>query len=176
MDCNLDDINEESGIILKTTEKITPKKAKGNAFYEWIRKKYKTIKRNEARCALSIINSIAYQKRGVFGLTKYFVKDIFLKDPNWKDELKWEPHTYRSALKILFDKGFIEKIPYETKLKFAHLNIYKVTMSDMIQNLSLDIDGQIDDTIKFAQRKKTHWTRKKKTDVKDSIFPIGFEE
>lgn len=122
--------------------------------WKWLSQQYKDVEGAKNRdsvlkVALSIVNSMIFQRRAVFCLTRDTVEKFYKDDRNWTKELGWNSKYYSEAIGFLCRQGIIENISYvgENQRK---PHIYKVISKDILNFFTLDVNLQTQQCLDFV--------------------------
>lgn len=105
----------------------------------------------------SIFNSILYQERIYFAITRKKLRELFQRDTNWSDPLGLDSNEYSTLIQTMYTCGMFEGHPENESLKKQRKPmIFKVVNKDMLslmQGISEeDQERQVIDFVKKSSK------------------------
>ena len=100
------------------------------------------------KIAISILNSILYQRRVFFCITRDGVKNLVKNDKNWKINISWANDYYKSVIRFLTYKDD----PTIRQIKYRGYNsrkpiMFEVIDPDLIEMITIDAKQQKKESI-----------------------------
>jgi len=166
-------------IILKSTKLITKEDSINDPAWEVMSKEYEEAQDSEwsVKAIISIVNSIIYQRRLVFLMTRNSLRDLLNSDKNWNKPIGLKTDNYKFILRIMYKTVGELVESFESKRNNRKFSIIKVNNPDILKFLSVNYDEQLQETKDFLETpslKKDHKisVKKNKEDVvKITEFP-----
>lgn len=135
-------------ICLQKTRKLSVSDLELPEWYE-LDKAYKAARDPIHKIIISIRNSILYQKRVVFALSRDSLRDLVRADENWKPRAGFDNNAYKKVIKLLVDSCLVEVIkPASRGTPF----VLKVVKNDVLQYLIVDVSKQMNEALEFASK------------------------
>lgn len=136
-------------VVLKKTKRLEESDLL-NKKWKWMWKQYdgcENEKDSTAKTCISIVNSILYQNRRYFCLTRENVERIIRNDENWKSKVGYSNESYRHIIRFLTKNEFIQDIPYHgyTSKKPKMFKVIDVELLEFISANEKDQEKELAD-------------------------------
>lgn len=145
---------ESNLIVLSAIRVISEQDVKHCADLKWLNKQYTECQnaQNTTKVAISVINSILYQKNIVFGITRKNLRDIISSDTNWNNTVGLSNSKYNEVLSFLIRNNFIKQVDYDHE-STRYLGLYEVCDVEILGFLSGNREEHLTRAIAFAKLK-----------------------
>lgn len=141
---------EQDAIILQYVKTITEQDLVLPEWYE-LNEDYKTNSHPLSKVIITIRNSILFQRRIFFCMTRKSLRELIDKDLNWKVKGKFTNEKYSYIIRLLTKEFSILKIAQKTTNKRG-VDVYQVIDSSILKHLQIDENKQFEQTITFANK------------------------
>jgi len=156
---DLDRIQEKGHtfrVVLKNTKEISQIDIDSLAEWGYMFRQYNICKEKKLEAVTknvcSVLNSILYQRRVVFVLTRESVKNIVSSDKNWKTRVGFRNENYRKIIGLLCKNNIIEEIVFPEN-KSKKTMVFKVIEPFFLSLLQVDAEKQMSEVLFFIDRK-----------------------
>lgn len=126
---------------------------------EWLllKEDYKLLEKDSSvnRAIVTIINSIIYQRRVVFCLTRRLLRQLVTGDNNWKKRGTLANEKYSDVLKALFKWGYVEKVEIPEKSNPRGILVLRLVDKDFLEFVKVSEETQLSEVIKFIEEDLT---------------------
>lgn len=143
---------KENLVVLKHTKTIREEDLNLPEWYE-LKQDYDEITDAKDRVVVSIKNSILFQRRLVFCLTRETTRELIKNDKNWKKTVGLSNDYWSQINYILFNSGLVELVQKSNGKGQA--TIYKVIDKDILKTLQVNFDEQMKEVVDFANANRS---------------------
>jgi hypothetical protein len=161
-------------IVLKSTKLITEEDIANDPAWEVMAKEYADSQDSEwsVKAIISIVNSIIYQRRLVFLVTRDSLRDLLNSDKNWVKSIGLKTDNYKFILKILYKTVGELVESFESKRNNRKFSIIKVNNPDILKFLSVNYDEQLKETKDFLESTPFKKGQKNTKNLKEDVIKI----
>jgi hypothetical protein len=137
-------------ILLTTTKKIHKNDIKADPIWDFVNNEYKENQDSSwmTKATVTLINSMFYQRRLVFALTRTDLRALLQNDENWKKGIGLKDSYYSEFLKHIIRSGLVEAV--ELSKTGRKVMVLKVIHPELLDKMQVDVAQQIQQTIDFA--------------------------
>lgn len=142
---------EQDAVILQYVKTIQKEDLVLPEWFE-LNEDYKTTTHSLAKVIITIRNSILFQKRIFFCITRKSLRELIESDINWgqeKGSFKNEKYSY--IIKLLTQDFQIMKLVQKAVNKRS-VDVYQLTDESLLKHLKIDESKQLEQTISFANK------------------------
>jgi hypothetical protein len=126
--------------------------------WNWLYKQYQSLqdeKTSVGKTVVTILNSIIYQNKQFFFLTRENIKDLLKADVNWSEPVGFSEHKYKEIISFMVRNGIIAFEAYEG-FNSRKPSMYKVISPDILKfiNNKNQQKQELEDFIKKSSKSK----------------------
>lgn len=153
-----EDLIKDTQCLLQVTKLISPEDLK-DPFWSYLDKQYKTVKTPSERALVSIMNSIFFQNRHSFAITRSFLARLVHNDFNHKKAHRtFDNNNYSKILAMCYRLKIMAKLNFSSKILTFNTGeaVAKLRKSAEIPPLSAqELDAQYQQTKDFSCNNET---------------------
>jgi hypothetical protein len=155
---------------LKRTKLITKEDREGDPAWAELGQDYEDAKQEKSAWAvkamLTVINSIIFQRRLVFIMTRESLRKLLKSDANWNKNIGLKQGNYKHILKIIYSMVG-ELVEYgKSKQTGRRVAIIKVTSKDILKYLNVNYEEQLEEARELLRGESTQ-SKLQKISVKE---------
>lgn len=157
---------EQDAIILQYVKTIQKEDLVLPEWFE-LNEDYKTAKHPLAKVIITIRNSILFQRRIFFCLTRKTLRSLLEVDENWEIKGKFKNEKYSYLMKLLTETFGIIKLAQKNS-NSRGLDVYQVIDQSLLKYLKIDENKQFEQTVTFVSKYKELTKGDQKRDLVNS--------
>jgi hypothetical protein len=150
---NLEKSHVKNLVVLSSTKLIQQEDIENDPAWRFVAEEYKNCQNDswKNKAAVSLLNSIIFQRRIVFVLTRNNLRDLLASDENWEKPLGLKNDNYKKLLCMLYS-GLLEKIILPVNPKTGRdIMILKVVHPEVLKFLQVNVEDQLKQTVNFVE-------------------------